>query len=179
MTRFNRIALALPCVALALAGCAGPVRPEISLNPAATIVDVGSTTTFTAVFSPRRPQGSSLTWEVIPATGGTISSKDAYTAPETPGHYTVVAIWTSAYAEVGSVKASASVEVLPVPQADAVTNPDMAQASAIAQRNGGIQNGVVIGQPFPSVISADPNGNIKTGSGFTPPITCTDCSVVF
>ncbi len=178
MTRVNRIVLALPYVVLALAGCSGPTRPEISVRPVSIAVDVGSTTTFTVVFFPSRPRGSSLAWQVIPSNGGTISSQGVYTAPEKPGNYTVEAIWTSASGGL-LANASASVEVNPLPQADVVLNPDMAQASGRAQSNGAIQNGVVVGQAVPLVISTDPSRNVQVGNGFTPPITCTDCDVVF
>lgn len=177
-----RFALVLPCVVLALAGCSTSVRPEIpeiAVNPSSVVVAEGSITTFTAVFSPRRPKDSSVTWGVSPANGGTITSKGVYTASQTPGHYTVIAIWTSDNAAIGPVSASASVEVLPAPQADAVINPDMAQGSGVTQSNGAVQNQVITGQPVPSVISADPSGNVQSGSGFTPPIPCTDCDAVF
>jgi hypothetical protein len=177
-----RLALVLLCVVLVLAGCSSSVRPEIPelvVNPSSVVVAKGSITTFTAVFSPRRPKDSSLTWEVSPANGGTITSKGVYTAPQTPGRYAVVAIWTSDYTAVGPVSASASVEVLPAPQADAVINPDMAQGSGVTQRNGAVQNQVIVGQSVASVISADPSGNVQSGSGFTPPIPCTDCDAVF
>jgi hypothetical protein len=176
------LALVLSCVILALAGCSSPVRPEIpeiAVNPSSVVVAEGSLTTFTAVFSPSRPKDSSLTWGVSPASGGTINSKGVYTASQTPGHYIVVAIWSSDHAATGVVSASASVEVLPPPQADAVINPDMAQGSGVTQSNGAVQNQVIVGQSIPLVISADPTGNIQSGSGFMPPIPCTDCDVVF
>jgi hypothetical protein len=177
-----RLALVFPCVVLALAGCASSVHPEIpeiSVHPSSVVVAEGSITTFTAVFSPGRPKDSSLTWGVSPANGGTINSKGVYTASQTPGHYTIVAIWTSDSAAVGPVSASASVEVLPPPQADAVINPDMAQGSGVTQSNSAVRNQVIVGQSLPLVISADPTGNIQSGSGFMPPIPCTDCDVVF
>jgi hypothetical protein len=71
------------------------------------------------------------------------------------------------------------VDILAQPEVDAILNYNLVQGSGASQSNGSIQNGAVIGQPVPSVISSDPNGNVQTGSGFVPPIPCTDCKVVF
>jgi hypothetical protein len=174
--RINRITLAL--ITLGLAGCAGYIPPNphsvtLAVNPASAIVDTGSTTRFTVVYTPSQPEGGSLTWAVIPATGGTITDKGAYTASETPGQYTVVATWTAEdVAKNGTFNNSASVQILPVPQSGAVLNPELVEASSAEQNGGAIQNGVVVGQPIPFVNSVDPNGNIEVQSGFIPPIEC-------
>ncbi len=184
MTLLNRIVLALPCIVLALAGCSGTPPPNphsvaLAVSPSSTIVAAGSTTTFIAVFTPSRPAGGSLTWAITPATGGTITSKGVYTASGTVGQYTVVATWTAFnLAKNGTFNSSASVEILPVPQLDAVLNPDMVEASGAAQKNHAIQNAVVIGQAFPFLISADPSGNIEVQNGFSPPVECPDSSTV-
>ena len=177
--RAYRLALVLSCVVLALAGCSDAARPVVDVNPPWVDVPGGSTTTFTASVRPARLKHGPLLWEVIPANGGTITSKGVYTAPETPGHYNVVAIWTAEYGGIGTVEGSASVDVLSPPQADAVINPDMVEASSASQSRGAIRNGVVVGQSVPFVISAEPVGNIKVGSGFTPPIPCNDCDATF
>jgi uncharacterized protein YjdB len=177
------IALALLCFIFALGGCSSGANPfvhppELSITPASATVAAGSTATFTAVFSPSEPTGSSLAWAVTPASGGTITSAGVYTAPATVGKYTVVATWTARGGD-GKVTASASVEVIAPQQADSAINPDMVQASGATQTGGTVQIGSVVGQSVPSVISSDPNGDVQVGSGFVPPITCTDCDVVF
>jgi hypothetical protein len=86
----------------------------------------------------------------------------------------VVATWTAKdLAKNGTFNNSASVEILPLPQSSAALNPDLVEASSAEQTGGAIQNGVIIGQPFPFVISADPSANIEVQNGFIPPIECT------
>jgi len=69
------------------------------------------------VYTPSRPEGSSLTRAVVPATGGTITSEGVYTESGTPGQYTVIATWTAKdLAKNGTFNNSASVEILPLPQ---------------------------------------------------------------
>ena len=178
---FRRLALALPLIVIGFAGCGGgyanpnpgpPTPPKVSINPASVIVAAGSNTTFTAVFTPAAPQGGSLTWTVIPATGGTITSAGVYTASATAGNYSVVATWTSSDLTGTTSSGSATVEVLPVPQQGAVLNTDLVQASGAAQVSSTVQNVGITGQIIPSVISADPNNNVQVRSGFTPPVPC-------
>jgi hypothetical protein len=177
--RLHRITLMLAWITLALAGCAGYVSPNphsvtLTVNPGSAIVAEGSVTRFTAVYTPSQPEGGSLTWAVVPATGGTITSDGVYTASGAPGHYTLVATWTAKdVAKNGTFNNSASVEILPLPQSSAVLNPDLVEASSAEQTGGAVQNGVVIGQPVPFVVSTDPNGNIEVQNGFIPPIECT------
>jgi|HubBroStandDraft_6_1064221.scaffolds.fasta_scaffold27521_3 hypothetical protein len=182
--RLNRITLVLAWITLA--GCAGYVSPNphsvtLVVDPASAVVAAGSVTKFTVTYMPSQPEGGSLTWTVVPATGGTVTSDGVYTASGTPGQYTVVATWTAKdLAKNGTFNNSASVQILPLPQSSAVLNPDLVEASSAEQTGGAIQNGVVIGQPFPFVVSADSNGNIEVQSGFTPPVECigsdSDCN---
>jgi hypothetical protein len=169
----NRIALAVLWI-FSLAGCAGPVRSvELSVKPSSIDVAAGSTTTFTAMLTAGSRQAGSLTWSVTPALGGTITNEGVYTASGVAGSYTVVATFTLANTTpVGILSGSAAVEVLPVPQIDAELNPDLVQASGGVQKFGAIQNSVIVGQLFPSVISTDANGDIQVRSGFTPPLAC-------
>src|ERR1700691_2369967 len=115
--RLNRFIFALAWIAtVGLTGCAGYISPNphsvtLAVNPASVIVAGGSTTRFTVVYTPSQPEGGSLTWAVIPATGGTITSNGVYTASGTPGQYTVVATWTAKdFAKNGTFNSSASVE---------------------------------------------------------------------
>jgi hypothetical protein len=169
----NRIALAVLWI-FGLAGCAGPVRPiELSVKPSSIDVAAGSTTTFTAMITADSTRVRSLTWSVTPAIGGTITNEGLYTASGVAGNYTVIATVTLAdTTPVSILSGSAAVEVLPVPQIDAELNPDLVQAFGSVQNFGAIQNSVIAGQLFPSVISMDPNGDIQVRSGFTPPLAC-------
>lgn len=181
----SRISLALPLIILDLAGCGGGVsNPQasspplfevsISVDPSLTTVAAGSTTVFTAVFTPMRPEAGSLTWSVYPANGGTITEGGEYTASPTAGNYTVVATWTPANRAVGNrISGSAKVEVLPPPQLGAELNTDLTQASGAVQGFGSIQNGAIVGQLVPSVISMDPTDRVQVRSGFPIPVECT------
>jgi hypothetical protein len=171
----NRIALAVLSI-FGVAGCAGPVRPiELSVKPSSIDVAAGSTTKFTAMLTAGSSPAGSLTWSVTPAIGGTITNEGVYTASGVAGNYTVVATVTLANTvPVGILSGSAAVEVLPAPQIDAELNPDLVQASGGEQTFGAIQNSVIVGQFFPSVISTDPNGDIQVRSGFTPPLACSN-----
>jgi hypothetical protein len=174
----SRTALALPFIVLGLSSCAGPVPTippaiEISVSPSSTIVAAGSITPFTAVFTRGSPGGGSLTWSVAPSEGGSITNEGVYTASATTGKYTVTAAWTLASNAPGGIfRGFATVELLPVPQVDAVLNPNLVQASGAIQVNGGIQNAGITGQIVPSVISTDPIGNLQVRSSFTPPVAC-------
>jgi hypothetical protein len=175
----SRIAPALPLIILGLAGCGGgfrnprPPSLNVSVNPSSITVAAGSTTTFTAMFTPGLPEGGSLSWSVDPANGGAITSAGVYAASGTAGNYTVVATWTPSNLVVGtSISGSAMVEVLPMPQLGAELNTDLIQASGAIQGFGTIQNAAIVGQLVPSVISTDPNGNAQTRSGFTIPLVC-------
>jgi hypothetical protein len=169
----NRIAFAVLWI-FGLAGCAGPIRLiEVSVKPSSIDVAAGSTTTFTAMITADSTRVRSLTWSVTPAIGGTITNEGLYTASGVAGNYTVIATVTLAdTTPVSILSGSAAVEVLPVPQIDAELNPDLVQAFGSVQNFGAIQNSVIAGQLFPSVISMDPNGDIQVRSGFTPPLAC-------
>jgi hypothetical protein len=67
---------------------------------------------------------------------------------------------------------SATVEVLSAPQPGAELNTDFTQASGAIQAPGTIQNGAIVGQPFPSVVSTDSSNNVQIRSGFTIPVVC-------
>src|ERR1700741_3588302 len=180
MRRVNRIALALPMIVFGFAGCGGLPGPNptsfnvsvnISVSPPSVTVAAGSTTTFTAVFTPYVPKGGSLSWSVNPANGGTISSGGGYTASGTAGNYSVVATWTPSYPGAGTpISGSTTVKVLPMPQPGAELNTDLVQASGAVQGYGAIRNVAIIGQNVTSVISTDPGGNVQHRSGFTIPI---------
>jgi hypothetical protein len=184
MRRPNRIALVLAWIILGLASCSGspqgePPLAKLSVNPSSITLTAGSTTTFTAVFSASPPEGGSLTWAVTPANGGTITSGGVYTASGTAGHHTIVATWTPGNRALSSsFSGSATVEVLPVPQIDAALNSELVQASGAIQVYGTIQNAAIVGQPVPSVISADPNGDIRVRSSFTPPLPCAGSNTI-
>ena len=176
--RLDRIYIVIPLTMLGIASCgdfSNPAAPSynVSVSPSSITVAAGSTTTFTALFTPSRPEGGSLTWSVSPALGGTITSAGAYTASGTVGNYTVVATWTQSDPVLGPiVSGSAAVDVLPPPQLGAELNPDLIEASGAIQASGTgmIQNAAVVGQLVPAVISTDPNDNIEVLSGFTIPV---------
>ena len=185
----NRITLALTwtlnwiapaLVPLVLIGCGGghttvtqPPPPKVTtltVSPASITAPAGSATTFTGVFAPTAPAGGSLTWSITPVDGGTITSAGIYTASSTAGKYSIVATWTpSLSSEAIILKGSAAVNLLAVPQLDAVITPDQVQASGATQSAGAIQNGAVAGQGIPSVLSTDSGGNTQVLSGFTIP----------
>jgi hypothetical protein len=188
-----RVVLGLPlivlCLALLLTGCspgAGSGFPSpnsaptaISVSPSSAIVAEGSATTFAVTYTPAVPATGSLTWSVVPVTGGTITNGGVFTASATAGTYSIIATWTPSSGKTNAISGAATVEVLPAPQIGAELNPNFVQAWGGLQTYGTVQNGVVIGQPLPSVTSSDPNGNIQTRSGFTIPVACagstTDC----
>lgn len=180
MMWLNRIALAVMWIVFGLAGCAGPVHPtELLVSPTSVVVAAGSTATFTAVLTPGSSNEGSLTWSVTPATGGTITSQGVYTASGASGDCTVVAIWTTANRVLGgSLRGSATVEVLTVAQLDVTLSPDLVRASGAMQMFGMIQNAAIVGQPIPSVISTDPTTAIQVRSGFTPPVACKDSDTI-
>jgi hypothetical protein len=94
--RLDRIYIVIPLTMLGIAGCSSlrtPVVPSdnVSVSPSTVTVAAGSTTTFTAFFTPSRPEGGSMTWSVNPASGSRITSAGAYTASATVGNYRVVA----------------------------------------------------------------------------------------
>jgi hypothetical protein len=169
---------------LSLAGCGftsssggfpnpGLPSTHVSVNPSSVTVAAGSTTTFTALFVPSVPAGGSLTWAVNPAKGGTITTLGFYTASGTAGSYTVVATWTPSNLAAGtSISGSATVEVLPAPQLGAELSTDLTQGSGAIQASSTIQNGTVVGQLVPSVISTDSSSNVQTRGGFAIPVVC-------
>ena len=85
----------------------------------------GSATTFTGVFAPTAPAGGSLTWSITPVDGGTITGAGIYTASSTAGKYSILATWTPSISSKAVIlKGSAAVNLLAVPQLDAVITPD-------------------------------------------------------
>jgi hypothetical protein len=174
MIWLKRIVFVLPCVILGLTGCGSSFsNPELSVSPSSIAVAAGSTTTFTAVFAHAVAAGGSLTWSVTPANAGTITGGGVYTASATAGRYAIVATWTpSNPATATIVKGSTTVEIRAVPQLDSVISPDQVQASGGNQANATIQNGLIVGQEVPSVLSMDPGGNIQVRSGYAVPIPC-------
>ena len=174
--RLDRIYIVIPLTMLGIAGCGSlpnPAAPsyDVSVSPSSVTVAAGSTTRFTASFTPSRPEGGSLTWSVNPASGGTITTAGLYTASATVGNYRVVATWTPSNPVPGAIiRASAAVDVLAPPQLGAELNPDLIQASGAIQISGAIQNATVVGQPVHPVISRGPNGSVEVLSGFTLPV---------
>ncbi len=176
----DRIVPMFPFIVLGFAGCGGgfpnPNAPSysVSVSPPSITVAAGSTTTFTALFTPSHPEAGSLTWSVSPARGGTITSAGVYTASGTAGNYTVVATWTPSNPAGGTtVSGSAAVDVLPPVQPGAELNTELVQASGAIQVSGAIQNAAIVGQLVPSAISMGPDGNVQIRSGFTIPVVCT------
>ncbi len=181
----RRIALAFLLIVLGLAGC-GPrsstsgfpnpssFSTSVSVNPSSSIVAAGSTSLFTVMYAPSAPADGSLTWSVIPATGGTITSAGVYTASGTSGIYAVVATWTPSNAAAGIIISGlATVDVIPAPQVGEMLDPNFIQASGANQVSGMVQNGAIAGQLIPSVTSTDPSGNVQTRSGLNVPVACT------
>jgi len=182
---FFVLGVPLALIALGATGCrdiglteSGSPNPQppssrISVSPSSITVAAGSTTTFTALFTPGLPEGGSLTWSVNPANGGTITSSGDYTASTTAGNYTIVATWTPSNPAAGAtISASATVEVLPVPQPEAELNTDVMLASGANQASGTIQNAAIAGQVVPFVMSRDAEGDVQVSSGFPIPVVC-------
>ena len=107
------LALTLPLL-LAASGCGSgetypvrePPRVTVSLQPATVTLAGGQTQHFTALVE--NATDTSVTWS---ATGGTLSPEGVYTAPDTPGTYTVRA---TSVADASASK-EASVTVTPAP----------------------------------------------------------------
>jgi hypothetical protein len=180
----SRSPLVLLFFVLGVAGCRnggggfpGPLSITISVSSASTTIAAGSSTTFTASFSPTSPQGGSLTWSVSPANGGSVTSAGVYTAPGAAGNYVVTATWTPTYPGAGStITGSATVVVLPPAQLVGALNTNLVQASGGVQVFSVIQNSAVVGQLEPFMTSTDPNGNVQVRSGFSIPV-CTTSGV--
>jgi hypothetical protein len=186
MIWLNQIVRAPLLIALGLAGCAGGFAgsttssTKLSVKPSSVTVAAGSTTAFTAVFAPTVSATGSLTWSVSPVNAGTITGAGIYTASATAGPNTIIATWTPVIATASAliIRGSARVEVLAVPQLDSMININLVQASGANQTNAVIQNGVIVGQGIPSIISIDSGGNIQVRSGFTPPTPCSGSNAV-
>lgn len=181
------ITLALPLIALCLAGCGGGFAApgsasgptKLSVHPASATVAAGSTTTFMGVFTPTAPTGGSLTWSITPVNGGTVSSTGIYTASSTAGPYSVVATWTpSGPGAAVIIKGSATVSVLAVPQLGSVISPDQVQASGANQVAGPNQNGAISGQGVPAVVAVDSANDIQDRSSFPVPAPCPGSNTV-
>jgi peptidyl-prolyl cis-trans isomerase B (cyclophilin B) len=104
--------VALVCLLVGLLGCGGggggsskkPVT-DISISPADAKIDPGESISFTATLTGGT---GAVDWST---TGGTIDATGRYTAPTTPGNYTVTAALRSDTTKRGSV----TVQVLPPP----------------------------------------------------------------
>jgi hypothetical protein len=154
-------------------GFPGSLSITVSVSPASTTIAAGSSTAFTASFSPTSPQGGTLTWSVSPANGGSVTNAGIYTAPGVAGNYVVTATWTPTYPGAGStIVGSATVVVLPPAQLVGELNTNLVQASGGVQVFNVIQNAGVDGQLEPFMTSTDPNGNVQVRSGFSIPV-CT------
>lgn len=185
---FFVVGLPLASIILGATGCrdiapteGGSPNPEpppasVSVTPSPITVAAGSTTVFTALFTPGLPGGGSLTWSVSPANGGTITSSGDYIASTTAGSYAIVATWTPSNPAAGTtISGSASVEVLSLPQPEAELNPDATMAPGANQASGTIRNAVIAGQAVPFVVSRDAEGDVQVSSGFPIPVMCKGC----
>jgi hypothetical protein len=164
---------------IGFAGCKGgfpnsnpeSLSTQLSVSPSSAIVAAGSSTSFIAVFTPVLPEGGSLTWSVNAPIAGTITSAGVYTASETPGNYTIIATWTPSNPAAGiKMTGSATVQVLPVPQVDAVLNTNLAQASGGTQVSGTVQGTAIVGQPVPFMTSSDPSSTVQVQNGLSIPV---------
>jgi hypothetical protein len=151
----------------------------VALTPASVTVTAGSTVSFTATPSSTAPSGGYATWSVDPPYGGSISSSGIFAAAGNAGTYKVVANWSyppSTSQKYPNTSPTASnpaiVTVLPPPQINAVLQPGLTQAAGAMQGGGLTQNGAIVGQPVPSMMSTDSFGTTQLRSSFTPPLPC-------
>lgn len=87
-----------------------PAGVAITINPATVTLVPGQTQQFAAAVA--GTENPAVTWAVMPATGGTVTSSGLYTAPATVGTYTLVA--TSVVDT--AVKATATITVAGAPR---------------------------------------------------------------
>ncbi|WLT31442.1 Ig-like domain-containing protein [Geothrix sp. PMB-07] len=142
---------------------AGTVNGNMTILPEAPSLLPGQTVQFSA----GTPWGQEVTWSVLPASAGTISTTGLFTASATPGAATVFAVWTKDV----RYTASTGVSVLP-PPAPAEISPNLTQASGAQQVVTGTDttNAAVVGETVPSVTAVSVNGAIKVRHGFNPPV---------
>ena len=142
---------------------AGTVGQVMTISPAVATLAPGQTQQYTAT----TPWGSSSTWTVVPATGGTFSATGLFTAATTPGSYRIVAMWN------GDVRYSATAQatILPPPP-PAVIKPDVVSASGSQQgsASGSIQNAAVVGEPVAARSAADTSATAQVRHGYDPEI---------
>lgn len=74
----------------------------VTVTPGAPAVRSGTTQVFTAAVSGPGTPSSGVTWSVLNTGGGTITSSGLYTAPDTPGDYTIQAKSTQDGLSVGT-----------------------------------------------------------------------------
>jgi len=87
-----RLGRGVACLATFLAACPGPTPPPpvaLSITPTSATIRIGETQPFAAKVT--GTTNIAVTWAVVEATGGTVSSNGLYTAPMTPGAYRVQA----------------------------------------------------------------------------------------
>lgn len=162
----------LPILPALLAGClaacggrtpsklASTPPPTLALQPASAELQAGQSLQMTL----QGASTGSVTWSVLPATGGTITPQGLFTASAV-GACTVTASLQADPTDTGS----ASILVVPAAPASGSTNLVLAGGSHQAVPGGTAVNDPVVQEPFQAVVSTDPSGLFSNRTGFTPP----------
>ena len=162
---------ALPALVLGL-GCGGDhfsgdhaaaANTTVTLSPAIPTVITGQSLQLQL----NSPWSTDAFWSVLPASAGTITADGLFTASQTPGSCTILAVWTQ------DVRYTASVGLtIYLPPVSLVTTPNFVQGpgSQQATPGGAVTNGDIVGENVPATTSTSANGVIQNRAGFTPPI---------
>jgi hypothetical protein len=161
----------LPTLALGL-GCGGASSSGDHAGSANTTVKLLPTTPTVIIdqslqFQLSTPWSADAIWSVQPATAGTITRSGLFTAAQTPGTCTVLAVW----AQDVRYTASAQLTIYP-PPAPIVTTPNFVQASGNEETTpgGAISNGEIVGEAIPAIVSGSADQFIQVRHGFSPPV---------
>lgn len=168
----RRSLLVLLALLLLVLGCfgtnkssdrAGAVNGNMAILPEAPSLLPGQTVQFSA----STPWGNEVTWSVLPASSGTISTTGLFTASASRGAATVFAVWSKDV----RYTASTGISVLS-PPAPAEASPNLTQASGAQQTVPGtnLANAAVLGEAVPAATALSTNGAIKVRHGFDPPV---------
>ena len=164
-------------LALAALGCAGggsdSIKPPAGMpvpfliTPAVATVVAGQTSSFTATSSTT----GTVTWKVVPATGGTITAAGLFRAAKSLSQCQITAQWRptdAASLSFTSATALVSVVAQPLP---AVSSPNYTQASGTQQTANGtaLTNASVVGEAFPAALATSANQTEQLRDDFLPP----------
>jgi YVTN family beta-propeller protein len=148
----------------AVASAAFTITPAITItiSPASVQVVAGKTQLFTATVT--GTTNTAVTWNVQPSGGGTIDSTGLYTAPATPGTYTITATSVASTSAMASAQVTVTAAVLTATSTSITSSVSTLDSISLPANTALVGNPVTVNFAVtPKSGSGNPTGTVTVG----------------